>query len=147
VTPAQFTSATFQSGSGSDHIWVRANDGIAWGAWQDFNVNAPLDNAPVVTGSNASLTLNASIVASSLFSVTDAEHDTISQYELWDSTNAASNGHFLLSGGVQPAAQGIFLDSSQFGQTSFVASSTLATDRLWERASDGSLWSDWAATT
>lgn len=145
VTPTQFSTATFQSGSGSDHVWVRANDGIAWGAWQDFNVNGAFDQAPVVSGNNTSLTLNTGIAVSGLFGATDAEHDPITQFELWDSTNAASNGHFLLNGAVQPVGQGIFLDSTQFNQTSFVASSTPTTDRLWARAYDGNLWSDWTA--
>ena len=34
VTAAQFASATFQSGSGSDDLWVRANDGTMWGAME-----------------------------------------------------------------------------------------------------------------
>src|SRR5205814_1342224 len=107
VTPTQLLTASFQSGSGTDHVWARANDGTAWGEWQDFNVNAPLDQAPVVSGSNKSLTLSTGIAASNLFGVTDAEHDTITQYELWDSLNVGSNGHFLLGGAIQPAGQGI----------------------------------------
>jgi hypothetical protein len=145
VTPTQFSSATFQSGSGSDDLWARASDGTMWGAWQEFHVNAPLDNAPVVHGNDTGLTLGNSITAGSLFSVTDADHDTITQYELWDSVNAASNGHFVVGNTVQPTGQGIFLDTSQYNQTSFAASSTPATDRLWERAYDGNLWSDWVA--
>ncbi len=147
VTPAQLASTTFQSGSGSDHLWVRAFDGVLWSDWASFNVNAPVDHAPVVTGSNAGLTLNTSLAASNLFGTTDADSDTIKTYELWDSVNSASNGHFLLSGAVQPSGQGIFLDASQFSQTSFIASSTPTTDRLWERAFDGSLWSDWTAVS
>ena len=44
VTAAQLAGTTFQSGSGSDDLWVRANDGIAWGAWKEFHVNAPVDH-------------------------------------------------------------------------------------------------------
>ena len=145
VTAAQFSSATFQTGSGSDDLWMRASDGIAWGAWQEFFVTAPLDQAPVVSGSNTGLVFNTSIAASSLFSAVDADHDTISQYELWDSANAASSAHFVVGSTAQPAGQGIFLSTSQFNQTSFVASSSAATDRLWARAYDGSLWGDWTA--
>jgi hypothetical protein len=145
VTSAQFSSTTFQSGSGSDHLWVRAFDGILWSDWVSFNVNAPPDHAPVVSGTDASLTLNANVAISSLFSVTDSDNDAMKTYELWDSANSASSGHFLLSGAVQPTGQGIFVDASSFSQASFVASSAPATDRIWERAFDGMLWSDWTA--
>jgi hypothetical protein len=145
VTPAQLAGATFQSGSGFDHLWVRANDGIEWGVWQDFFVNAPVDQAPVVSGSDTGLTFSTGATVSSLFQVTDAENDTIKTYQLWDSTNPGSSGHFLLSGAVQPTGQGILVDASLLGQASFVASSTAATDRIWERAFDGMLWSGWTA--
>ena len=145
VTPAELGSATFQSGSGSDHLWVRASDGTLWSDWVSFNVNAPLDHAPVVSGSDASLAFNTSVAASSLFSVTDADNDAIKTYELWDSTNPASNGHLLLNGSIQPSGQGIFVDAAQFGQASFAAATSPATDRVWERAFDGTMWSDWTA--
>lgn len=41
VTAAQLAGTTFQSGSGSDDLWVHAYDGILWGAWKEFHVNAP----------------------------------------------------------------------------------------------------------
>lgn len=145
VTPAQLASATFQSGSGSDHLWVRASDGIAWGAWQGFYLNAPIDHAPVVSGSDTSLALNTTRAASSLFSVTDADGDAMKTYELWDSVNPASNAHFLLNGAMQPSGQGIFVDASLLNQTSFVAASSPTTDLIWERAFDGTMWGDWFA--
>ena len=74
VTAAQLASTTFQSGSGSDDLWVRANDGVTWGAWKEFHVNAPMDNAPVVTASDFTATHGQNIAAGSLFSVTDADN-------------------------------------------------------------------------
>src|SRR5258708_8713393 len=86
VTPSQLTNATFQSGSGSDHLWVRANDGTMWGAWQGFFVNAPIDNAPVVNpaSSNIGATHNQSGAATNLFTVSDADNDTIPPYQFLD---------------------------------------------------------------
>ena len=46
VTAAQLASTTFQSGSGSDDLWVRAYDGTHWRTWKEFHVNAPIDQAP-----------------------------------------------------------------------------------------------------
>jgi hypothetical protein len=145
VTPAKLASATFQSGSGSDHLWVRASDGTLWSDWVSFNVNAPLDHAPVVSGTDASLAFNTTVAVSSLFNATDSDGDAIKTYELWDSVNPASNGHILLGNAIQPSGQGIFVDASQFGQASFAAATSPATDKIWERAFDGTMWSDWTA--
>ena len=38
VTAAQLTQTTFQSGSGTDDLWMRASDGTDWGAWKAFHV-------------------------------------------------------------------------------------------------------------
>ncbi|WP_370201197.1 Ig-like domain-containing protein [Bradyrhizobium elkanii] len=38
VTPAQLAQTTYQAGSGTDQLWIRAYDGSAWGVWQPFNV-------------------------------------------------------------------------------------------------------------
>ena len=46
VTAAQLTQTTFQSGSGTDDLWMRASDGTDWGAWQEFHVAAPVDAQP-----------------------------------------------------------------------------------------------------
>ena len=55
VTAAQLAQTTFQSGSGTDDLWVRANDGTDWGAWKEFHVAEPVDAKPVVTGGDVSL--------------------------------------------------------------------------------------------
>jgi hypothetical protein len=77
--------------------------------------------------------------------VTDAENDSIKTYELWDSTNAASSGHFLLGGAIQQPNQGIFVDASAFNQANFVAGTSAGVDQIWERAFDGNLWSNWVS--
>jgi len=90
---------TFQSGSGSDDLWVRANDGTAWGAWKEFHVNAPLDHAPVATASDFIATHNQNIAASSLFSATDADGDTITNYQFLG-LDCGSCERSLVVGGV-----------------------------------------------
>ncbi len=148
LTPAQAATTTFQVGAagGTDTLWAQLvqNDGTLSG-WQQFSVNAALDNAPVVSGNDTGLTLNSTVAVSSLFSVTDADGDAVKTYQFWDSNGAASSGHFLLSGAIQPAGQAITIDASQFGAMSFQAASSPQVDRIWERASDGTLWSDWTA--
>ncbi|MDA9436052.1 hypothetical protein XH88_30480 [Bradyrhizobium sp. CCBAU 51627] len=141
VTAAQLSTTTFQSGSGSDDLWARAYDGIAWGAWKEFHVNAPLDRAPVVTAADFHATPNQSVAASSLFSVSDADGDSISQYQFWDSTPAAASGHWSVSGAAQPTNTAINVSAAQLAATSF--QSGTVSDDLWVRASDGAIWSNW----
>ncbi len=143
VSPAQLASVTFQSGSGSDHLWVRATDGIGWGAWQDFNVNAPIDHAPVITSPNFTASHNQNILATTLFSVSDADHDTISAYQLWDSTADPTSGHWVVGGLAQPSGQAINVSAAQLSSTAFQSGS--GSDHLWVRAFDGTMWSDWAS--
>ena len=143
VTAAQLAQTTFQSDLGSDDLWVRANDGFDWSAWKEFHVNAPVDQKPVVSGSDANLPLNGSVPVMSLFSVSHPEHDPIIQYEFWDSTPAAKSGHFEINGTPQGANLAIDVSAAQVNQTGFVAGSAPGVDQIWERAFDGSLWSDW----
>src|ERR1700730_2250598 len=49
VSAGQLAELTYQSGSGADTLWVRANDGTQWSAWsQSFTVTAPVDLGPFV---------------------------------------------------------------------------------------------------
>ena len=92
VTAAQLGQTTFQSGSGTDDLWVRASDGISWSAWKAFHVAAPVNNAPVVVADPIHVAHGANALASSLFSVSDADGDTIAKYQFWDSTADAASG-------------------------------------------------------
>src|SRR5262245_4424412 len=87
VTAAQLAQTTFQSGSGSDDPWAPRNDGFNSRAWRECHVNAPVDAQRVVTPPDFTASHNQNIAASSLFSVTDGEADTITKYQFWDSTS------------------------------------------------------------
>ena len=142
LTAAQLAQTTYQSGSGSDQISIRASDGTLWSAWQTATVTAPVDQAPVVTALNKTVTHNQSIAASSLFTAADPEGDTITTYALKDVTG---NGHFVVNGVVQATNVEIDLTAAQLAQTTYVAGS--ATDQLSVRASDGTLWGAWQSVT
>jgi len=143
VTPGQIASAQFQTGSGATRVWVRAYDGIAWGGWTGFNINAPPDAAPVITAPGYAANHNQNIAATSVFSVSDADNDTITAYQFWDSTFGSTSGYWLVNGVVQAAGQAINVTPSQLANASFQSAS--GTDQLWVRASDGLRWSDWTS--
>ena len=141
VAASQLSSTTFQSGSVSDDLWVRASDGTLWGTWTEFHVNAPVDHAPVATASNFTASHNQNIAASSLFSVTDADNDPITAYQVWDSTTDPSSGHWVVNGVAQGTNVAIDVTAAQLSSTTFQSGSV--SDDLWVRASDGTLWGTW----
>src|SRR5439155_1487990 len=100
--------------------------------------------APVVTPTSANLTASKgqSFVASSLFTASDADGDTLTQYDFWDT--GGGGGHFLVNGVTQPANQDIHFTASQLVQTTYQSGS--GADTLWVRAYDGTLWSAWSAS-
>ena len=136
VTAAQLAQTTFQSGSGTDDLWVRASDGTDWGAWKEFHVTSPVNQAPVVTATDPiNVAHGANPLASSLFSVSDADGDAITTYQFWDSTADPASGHWVVNGVAQGAGMAIDVTAAQLAQTTFQSGS--GTDDLWVRASDG----------
>src|SRR3954462_6915725 len=95
VSAADLANTEYVGGTtgGSERVWVRATDGMDWSAWKPWNVTTALhipNSAPVVTAqASQTVLLNQAVNASGLFSVTDADDDTITTYEFWDSTAGA----------------------------------------------------------
>ena len=142
VTAAQLSNTTFESGSGSDELWVRAYDGFAWGAWTGFHVNAPVNHAPVATASDFTATHNQNIAASSLFSATDSDGDSILRYQVCDSTGDPASGHWVVGGVAQNGINIAFdVTAAQLSSTTFQSGSV--SDQLWVRANDGFAWGAW----
>lgn len=137
---SDLANSVFQSGSGTDLLWVRAFDGQVWGAWKSFNVDAPINHAPVSVAPDQIVAKNATVTASSLFTVVDQDHDTISHYQFWDA--AAGNGHFSIDGVEQNANVAIDVAGSQLSHVSF-STTAGSVDDLWVRAFDGVTWGGW----
>jgi hypothetical protein len=143
VAAAQLSQLSYQSGSGADTLWVRANDGTQWSPWSSsFTVTAPVDTPPSVTVSNVNATHGQSFAASSLFTATDADGDAISKYAFWDTGNGG--GHFMLNGVAQGTSQEIDVTAAQLSQLSYQSGS--GADTLWVRANDGTQWSNWSSS-
>jgi parallel beta-helix repeat protein len=143
VSASQLAQLSYQSGSGADTLWVRANDGTQWSSWSNsFTVTAPVDSGPVETVSNVTLTKGqSSIAASNLFSsATDPDGDSIVSYRFWDT--GAGGGHFLLNGVAQPTNQSIVVSASQLSQLTYHAGSSA--DTVWISANDGFVWGPWS---
>ncbi len=143
VTSAHLAQTTFQSGSIADHLYVRTFDGTDWGGWRDFFLTGVANHAPIVSlpSLNQSVGHDTGVAASSLFSATDADADTITRYQLWDDTADPHGGHFVVNGQVQAAQQAIEVTSGQLAQTEFHTGAV--TDHLYVRAFDGIDWGPW----
>jgi hypothetical protein len=138
------TRFTGASATGSDQVWVRANDGQAWSGWKNWTMtSAPhLTNAaPTVAASNVIVLQNQPIDSAALFSVADADGDTITQYEFWD--EGAGGGRFEINGVAQGSAQAISVGATDLANTRYVGGANPGTEQVWVRAYDGQAWSGW----
>jgi hypothetical protein len=142
VSASQLLQTAYQSGSGTDTLWVRVSDGSQWSAWsQAFSVTAPIDTGPVVTSvSNINTTSGQTFAVSNLSTTADPFNDPIEQYDFWDT--GAGGGHFALNGQSLGASQENIVSAVQLGHTSYVSGS--GTDTLWVRVSEGGQWSPWS---
>ena len=141
ITAAQLSQLTYQSGSGTDTLWVRANDGTLWGPWSSaFTVTAPIDSGPVETVSNLTATHGESFAAASLFRYSDPVGSEATEYDFWDT--GGDGDYFALNGTALGANQNNIITAAQLSQLTYQSGS--GTDTLWVRANDGTLWSPWS---
>jgi hypothetical protein len=102
-----------------------------------------IDRAPVVTASNESLNSNWMLVSalSLSFSVSDPDNDSIVTYGFKDT----GPGHFVLGGTAQPNNVEVDVTASQLSQLTY--QNAPGTDTVQVRASDGTMWGNWASFT
>ncbi len=124
-------------GSPADLLYVRANDGMMWGSWAAFSATAT-NQAPTVSAANVVTVSGQTFAASSLFSATDADGDTITKYALWDSN---TNGAWIVNNVTMKANTEIDVTAAQLATAIYQAGS--GTDQLWIRANDGTAWGAW----
>jgi serralysin len=100
-----------------------------------------LDREPVVTATSVTLSAgHAAVAASSLFSASDPDGNTITTFGFEDT----GSGHFVLNGVVEPNNQEIDVTAAQLSQITY-QSTPGSIDTLEVRVNDGTLWSPWAS--
>jgi hypothetical protein len=151
ITAAQLAQTTFVAGAAgtSDELRVIAYDGQTYSNNSVFNylnvnvagVNA--NHAPVITvpSANVSASPGQVIAASSLFTASDADGDTLSYY-IYDNNTAANSGHFVVNGTVVPSQDAYLITAAQLAQTTFVAGAAGTSDQLRVIAYDGQAYSN-----
>src|SRR5262249_50711534 len=119
VTAVPLAQNMFLSGAGSSDPLARANNRIDSSAWEEFHAHASINQPAVVTPTSLAVTLSAfhTIAASTLFMASDADGDTIIQYDLWD--NGAGGGRWQLNGTALAASQDNIVSAPQLAQVSY----------------------------
>ena len=137
---------TYQPGSATDTLYVRASDGSAVSAFASFTITPGPNNAPVVTAAPKILThaqTVGGVAASTFFTATDADSDPILSYDFYDV--GTGGGHLALNGVTQASGAILTYTASQLSQLTYQAGS--AADTLYVRASDGSASSAFASAS
>lgn len=121
-------------------LWVRANDGTEWGAWEKFKLTTEGSNtAPVATVADQTIGLDQSAWKrlDSVLSVTDADGDAITQYRLFD-TQGGNN--WWADGGLVDAANGY--TTNDLSGIWITRDGAASTQTLGIEVFDGTEWSN-----
>jgi hypothetical protein len=150
VTAADLANLTYTASStpGADLVTVRASDGqiLSRGASPSIKAVTSISGnaAPVITTPASQTVIQGqSLAASSLFTVADANGDSITSYMF---RNAGTTGHFSLSGVAQANGSWITVSAANLANLTFVGGSTGGSDQVTITATDGGAWSAWGAT-
>jgi hypothetical protein len=144
IAPADMANTYYDVGTlgGTDMMWAQLMqyNGQLTG-WQQFWVSSPVDTPPTVSVANLTATPGKIFAASSLFTASDPDGDTLTQYGFLDT--GTGGGHFVLNGVAQAVNQEIDVSAAQLSQLTYQAG-TSGTDTLQVRAYDGIQWSNWS---
>nr|WP_247894115.1 M10 family metallopeptidase C-terminal domain-containing protein [Azospirillum oleiclasticum] len=137
---SQFSAADFAkvtyTGNGNETLSFMAHDGLGWSA----TTNVAVSNVAGIAVSNR-LGIGQSVALSDLFSVTDADGDTIRTYRITDPAGAGRinlNGAVNLATTAQKAAGMVQVSAADFAKLTYTGSGT---ESLSFQAFDGVSWS------
>jgi hypothetical protein len=150
LTAAQLSALSFVAGSAStpvsDTLEVVASDVAGLGAFTTFTVTAAAHaptTPPTVTAASELQAPNQALAGSSLFSGTAFGGNTITSYEVEDTT--PDSGHWVFNGVVEPTNQVVDVTVAQLAQLSF--DTGYGSDNLMVRANDGTKWGSFTSFT
>jgi len=136
VPASQLTNLWISGGTtkGVDSLQVQVFDGSSWSAPVNITVNT--DSPPVVSAATTSFANNEVVALSSLFTATDPDGDSITQYLV---SQISSGGSYLEFNGTRQPANTVFtINASDLSQWYVVTSPVNhASDQFQVSASDG----------
>ncbi len=101
---------------------------------------------PIVQGFDKIILINDTIGASDLFTATDADGDTITQYEIEDEA-IASSGRFELNGVGQANGGTLTVSAAQLANLIYVGGTSIGKEDIFVRAFANGAWSNRAKLT
>ena len=139
VNAAQLAQTTFTAGAfTSDDLYVNTWDFSLFSGPQQFHINVPVNHAPTVMALDFSATRGQVLSASSLFSASDGDGDSL-LYFFYDNSADPASGHFTVNGVVQAANTTFAVTAAQLGSTTFTAGQL--PDDLFVNVWDGAAYS------
>jgi hypothetical protein len=133
VTAAQLAQTVYQSGPGTDTLYVRANDGMLWGPWtQGFTVTAPIPKPPALSvSSDGDATRGEPTPLSELVMISDPDQAGFSKLELWDSGGNPGLGQFVINGMAQTGGHEIDVAPGDVSNSFFDVGTLGGSDTLY----------------
>jgi hypothetical protein len=100
------------------------------------------NNAPVVTPIDKTVFINSFFSASELFSVFDADGDTITRYRFMDFNAEATSGYFELNGSPRFNGSVTEITAANLNNLVYIGGGSVGYERIRIQAFDGTAWSD-----
>lgn len=100
-----------------------------------------VNSAPKIIPGKAGVVGGRSVLASSLFSVHDAELDVITKYVI--TYYGPGGGHLSINGVRQKLGKYIHVDAEKLSTIRYVAGKSGTSNGFWVRAYDGKEWGEW----
>ncbi len=104
------------------------------------------NQAPIVNVTDQTVLMNATVVATDLFSVSDPDSDPILKYRFQDFSSDVNSGYFSLNGSALTNGSMTEIDAVDLGTMFYVGGAQIANEEFMVQAWDGLLWSSVNAT-
>ncbi|MEO7727488.1 MAG: M10 family metallopeptidase C-terminal domain-containing protein, partial [Burkholderiales bacterium] len=104
-----------------------------------------VNHLPIINAPDRTVTQNQWYLAATFFSVTDADSDSITQYQFIDNTTTAGSGYIWTNGSIPAAGTTLTVNSADLANTWIRGGANVGTDNWQVRAYDGVDWSNWAS--
>ncbi len=138
VTAAQLSSLRFIGGlpgSGSNTVAVQAFDGSIHSEIEQIVVRT--SSPSTVVGTGTGVLAGETVLASTLFNVTDSDGDTPRSFFITDRSPAASSGRFELDGNILASASFQLLNARQFSRLVYRGGTRSGVENIGVQVFDG----------
>jgi len=148
IETANLASVSYHAGgaAGEEKLWVRVNDGVAWGewaSWQMQTLRATNSVAVVDAPATKNALQNEWWRLSSFVQVSDADGDAMVRFELRDNNAAAGSAHLWWNGTTYAQGATAQIEAADLSTAWVRGGANLGTDTIEIRAYDGYGFSAW----